>query len=285
MQFSNPKTLQDAYKLLAAGDWKILSGGTDFYPALGEDAINFDVLDVTGIQEMKGIHRDDEGNWHIGALATWTDIIKHDLPAAFDGLKLSAREVGSIQIQNRATVVGNICNASPAADGVPPLMTLNAIVKIGSSEQERSVPLSEFILGNRSTTLKQNELVTGLFIPAASVSGKSTFLKLGSRKYLVISISMVAMRLHTDNADAISQAAICVGSCSAVAQRLKSLETDLIGKSIFDDLTSVIQNSHMDELDPIDDVRATGRYRLDATRELVGRTMNLTTDQLRRESS
>jgi len=89
---------------------------------------------------MRAIKKDEEGNWHIGALTTWTDIIRHDLPPAFDSLKLSAREVGSIQIQNRATVIGNICNASPAADGVPPLLTLDAIVKIGSADGERELP-------------------------------------------------------------------------------------------------------------------------------------------------
>ena len=129
MQFKNPDNLDEAYALLASDSWKILSGGTDFYPALGNRPVDFNVLDISRISPLRSIVKDAEGNWHIGALATWSEIIRHELPPAFDGLKLSAREVGSIQIQNRATVVGNICNASPAADGVPPLLTLGAIAR------------------------------------------------------------------------------------------------------------------------------------------------------------
>ena len=132
MRFENPFELQEAYSILATGDWRVLAGGTDFYPSLNGRVPQSNVLDITNLKSIKGISRDEDGDWHIGALTTWTDLIEEDLPTSFDGLKLSAREVGSVQIQNRATVVGNICNASPAADGVPPLLTLGARVKIGS---------------------------------------------------------------------------------------------------------------------------------------------------------
>ena len=132
MQFENPVELHEAYSILETGDWKILAGGTDFYPSLNGEVPKTNVLDITNLKSINGIYRDENGDWHIGALTTWTDVIEEDLPPSFDGLKLSAREVGSVQIQNRATIVGNICNASPAADGVPPLLTLGAQVKIGS---------------------------------------------------------------------------------------------------------------------------------------------------------
>jgi len=219
-----PENLEDAYALLSDDSWKILSGGTDFYPTLGQKHVNFNVLDVSRISSMRAIKKDDEGNWHIGALAAWTDIIRHDLPPAFDSLKLSAREVGSVQIQNRATVVGNICNASPAADGVPPLLTLDAMVKIGSLNGERELSLQDFILGNRKINLQPNELVVGLKIPAPSAT----------RKYLVISISMVAAKIVTDASGVIEDAAVSVGSCSLVATRLPDLEKVLIGRNIKD---------------------------------------------------
>lgn len=273
MQFSKPDNLSDAYSLLASDNWKILSGGTDFYPTLGNNPVNFNVLDISGIPALRNIERTANGDWHIGALVTWTDIVKHDLPSAFDGLKLAAREVGSIQIQNRATVVGNICNASPAADGVPPLLTLGAVVKIGSEAGERELPLDQFVTGNRRTSHNPNEVVLGLRIPAACSSGFSNFQKLGARKYLVISISMLAARLVADDNGIIKDAGIAIGSCSAVATRLPQLEKTLISKQISENFTAEITNEHFELLSPIDDVRATASYRMDASRELVIRTL------------
>jgi len=273
MQFSNPISLQEAYRLLSDDRWKILSGGTDFYPTLGERHVNFNVLDVSRISSLDAIEKDDRGNWHIGALVTWTDVIRYELPPAFNSLKLSAREIGSVQIQNRATLVGNICNASPAADGVPPLLTLGAIVKIGSTDGVRELPLHEFIKGNRKTDLQSNEMVIGIKIPAEYAMGTSTFLKLGARKYLVISISMVAARMTIDADNIIEDAAISVGSCSLVAARLHELERMLIGKSVSSDFASLLHDEYFALLAPIDDVRATKGYRMDASKELVARAL------------
>ncbi len=165
----------------------------------------------------------------IGARTTWTDVLRADLPPAFDALKQAAREVGSIQIQNCGTVAGNLCNASPAADGVPPLLTLDAEVELRSKRGTRLVSLGDFVLGNRQTALARDELVSAIRIPKAATAGTSAFLKLGARKYLVISIVMVAARLVADAEGKVLSAAVAVGSCSAVAQRLKSLEHALVG--------------------------------------------------------
>ena len=99
----------------------------------------------------------------IGARTTWTDLVRHPLPPAFDALKQAAREVGSVQIQNVASVAGNLCNASPAADGVPPLLALDAEVELRSARRARAcLPLGDFILGNRRTALQAGELVTAI---------------------------------------------------------------------------------------------------------------------------
>jgi CO/xanthine dehydrogenase FAD-binding subunit len=279
MQFENPVELHEAYSILETGDWKILAGGTDFYPSLNGEVPKTNVLDITNLKSINGIYRDENGDWHIGALTTWTDVIEEDLPPSFDGLKLSAREVGSVQIQNRATIVGNICNASPAADGVPPLLTLGAQVKIGSLAGERRMPLSEFIQGSRKTALKPGEIVIGIFITTNSTSGVSSFLKLGARKYLVISISMVAARIHVIDGR-ISDAALAVGSCSQVAQRLSALESLLVGREANRDIAKIIKQEHFASLAPIDDVRATKNYRMHAAKEMVERVLFQTLDTM-----
>jgi len=269
--YAQPASLEEATRLLADGAWVMLAGGTDFYPSLGEGPITRPMLDVSCIDALQGINRAD-GGWRIASLATWTDVINADLPPAFDALQQAAREVGSVQIQNRATVVGNICNASPAADGVPPLLVLDAQVELASQAGLRTLALGDFILGNRKTARRSDEIVTGLFIPDAAVCGRSAFFKLGARKYLIISIAMTAARIAADDAGRVTDAAISVGACSVVAQRLGKLEEDLIGKPMAG-LDAVPRAVHVAHLTPIDDVRAPAAYRLEAALEGVRRAV------------
>lgn len=271
-KFAQPKTTDEALAHLANDKWSLVSGGTDFYPALANTPISCNVLDLSQLRTLRTIF-DDDAHWHIGALATWTDIIHANLPASFNALKLAAREVGSIQIQNRATVAGNICNASPAADGMPALLCLDAIVRVASAHEFRDIALRDFVTGNRQTTLAANEMVTDLLIPKASATGRSHFIKLGARKYLVISIAMVATRLTTDTNNIITDAALSVGSCSVVAKRLPELEQTLVGKKLTAELAHFIERQHVSSLTPIDDVRATAGYRHDAAAELLRRSI------------
>jgi len=263
--------LDAAVTALAGGRWRILAGGTDLFPASQDRPLEGAVLDVSAIPELTRITNDDQG-WYIGAAVTWQDIVRANLPAAFDGLKAAAREVGSIQIQNRATLVGNLCNASPAADGVPPLLTLDAEVLLRSSAGARQLPLGQFILGNRKTALAADEMVTGLFVPAASATGQSGFYKLGARRYLVISIGMVAARLVVDDAGIITDAAVAVGACSAVAMRLLDLEAALRGGRLADAATAV-DAAYLAALTPIDDVRGSAVYRRQAIKAAITRLL------------
>lgn len=271
MQFERPKQLREALALLDAQRWDILAGGTDYYPGLRDNAPTTPVLDITAIGDLRRIKRED-GHWRIGALVTWSDIIAADLPPAFAGLKLAAREVGSVQIQNRATIAGNICNASPAADGVPPLLTLDAEIELSSTNGTRHLPLAAFITGNRATMMTSTEMVTAILVPEKSASGHSHFLKLGARKYLVISIAMAAVRIGTGPDGRVSEAAVSVGSCSEVAKRLPALEEAIVGRA-HGEAGDAVSADQLACLAPIDDVRATAAYRSAAAVELVQRTI------------
>jgi len=272
--YAQPTSVIEAVELLAADAWVMLAGGTDFYPGLGEAPVSGPVLDISRIDALRGISQDDDrGGWRIGALVTWTELLRADhLPASFDCLKQAAREVGSVQIQNRATIVGNICNASPAADGVPPLLVLDAEIELTSVRTTRRINLSDFLKGNRHTARQPDEIVTGIFIPNKATLGQSSFFKLGARRYLVISIAMIAARIEVDGAGLVRNAAVGVGACSVVAQRLYGLESDLQGRSL-DDLHAVPQVHHLADLSPIDDVRAPAEYRLEAALEGVRRAI------------
>jgi CO/xanthine dehydrogenase FAD-binding subunit len=252
--------------MLGSSNPKVIAGGTDVYPALKPGLCPTEFLDVSRIREFQEISQ-DEKEVRIGAAATWSDIVGASLPPAFDALKQAAREVGSIQIQNAGTIAGNICNASPAADGVPPLLALDAQVEICSQvSSPRVLPLSAFITGVRKTVLKSDELVSAVLIPRPPDGMGSAFEKLGSRRYLVISISMTAANVLLGQDGRIEDVRIAVGSCSAVSQRLHALEDDLKGKTPQE---VAITAEHLAPLAPIDDVRGSGAYRLAAVREQI----------------
>src|SRR5579871_3393799 len=224
--YLRPTSLEEALMALAR-PWTVLAGGTDFYPARVGRAIDENVLDITGIADLRGISAGPAG-WRLGATTTWAELIETPLPPLFDGLKQAARDVGGRQIQNAGTVAGNLCNASPAADGVPPLLALDAEVEIAGLAGNRRLPLAAFITGNRRTVLAPGELVVALHVPRPGRDARSAFLKLGARRYLVISIAMAAATLEMDEGRIVT-ARIAVGACSAVAQRLPSLEAALAG--------------------------------------------------------
>ncbi|GMG84118.1 xanthine dehydrogenase family protein subunit M [Paralimibaculum aggregatum] len=275
MDYLLATSLNQALDALAdpAAGLRVVAGGTDVYPALRDGALTDPLLDVTRVPGLRGIAETGAG-WRIGAATTWTDVVRAPLPPCFDGLKAAAREVGSIQIQNAGTVAGNLCNASPAADGVPPLLALEASVELQSRRGSRLVPLGGFVTGVRQTARAPDELVVAVHVPRRPAATRSAFLKLGSRKYLVISICMVAAEITPDAAGRVARARVAVGACSPVALRLEALEARLAGlPATAAALTEAVTAADLAPLAPIDDIRGGAGYRRDAALELVRRTL------------
>jgi CO/xanthine dehydrogenase FAD-binding subunit len=278
--YARPSRLDDALAILASEPRLVLAGGTDVYPAFTSRPIDRPVLDITALQGLRGVT--DHGDaWRIGALTTWTDVADARLPPEFDGLRAAARTIGGRQIQNAGTLCGNVVNASPAADSLPNLLALDAHVELMSAEGSRVVPVGDFVLGNRRTDLRPGELVTALRVPKITPLGgpsreaavaRSTFLKLGSRAYLVISIVAVAAVVVVEDG-LVTDARIAVGACSPVARRLSGLEDELRGRQADGTLARVPAVDHLADLTPIDDVRGTAAYRLDAALTLVRRAL------------
>ncbi len=275
--YYRPVTLTRSLELLATNELTIVAGATDLYPAQTTrnawgDWRQHSLLDISGLSELRGI-TDNGDHYRIGALTTWSDLVHEPLPRYFDALKQAALRVGGVQIQNRATVVGNICNASPAADGVPGLLCLDTRVELSSRSEKRNLPLHEFLLGNRRTAIRADELVSALTIPKLPDSAYGGFVKLGTRRYLVISIVMVAAILNIDESERIDDVRIAIGACSAVAQRMAKLEDLLRGRKCGPDLAELITMEQLDILTPIDDVRSDANYRrlsaLEVTRRLL----------------
>lgn len=270
--YLRPQGLEDAVAALADGSYTVLAGGTDFYPARVGRAIDENVLDISALAGLRGITEDDT-HYRIGALTTWSDLLRTPLPPFFRALKLAAREVGGMQIQNAGTLCGNVCNASPAADGVPPLLALEAEVELTARGGGRRLRLDDFILGNRSTAKRPHELVTALLLPKPSPRARSTFLKLGARRYLVISIAMAATLLDLDEDGLVATARVAVGACAARALRLPAVEAALVGQPFDDNLAARVGEEQLGSLSPIDDIRGSAAYRREAAVILIRRSL------------
>jgi CO/xanthine dehydrogenase FAD-binding subunit len=270
--YLRPTDLNDALMALESRPLTILAGGTDFYPQRAGRPLKADVLDITALAGLRGIEVGG-GGLYLGALTTWSDVLEAHLPPWLSGLKQAAREVGGVQIQNAGTVAGNICNASPAADGVPALLAVDAEVELACREGVRRMPLQEFIVGSRRTQRRAGELLTRIFIPDRSTQAHSVFLKLGARRYLVISIAMVAAMLDCDADGMVRYAAVALGACSEVAQRLPRLEAALIGQRLTPALAQAVLPAHLAGLKPISDIRGTAQYRTDVALTLVRRAL------------
>ena len=271
MSYLRPHRLEDALEWLAAERPLVMAGCTDIYPLHQTPALDGPLLDITGLDELRGITA-AEGWRRIGAATSWADIIRAGLPPAYDGLIAAAREIGGVQIQASGTIGGNLCTASPAGDSIPCLMTLDAEIELASQRGRRRLPLADFLTGARQTARDGDELVIAIHVPEQAEAGRAGFEKLGARRYLVISIAMAAARLVVSGGR-IASAAIAVGACAPVAVRLGEIEAALHGLACSEAEPWLRDNMAgiMAALSPIDDVRSTAGYRREAAAELVTR--------------
>ena len=265
--YLRPGDLAQALAALSGGTLRIVAGCTDVLAATEAQTLPHGTLDLTGVSALRGITQTPDG-WRIGAVTPWSDIARATLPPAFASLQSAALQIGAVQVQNAGTIGGKLCNASPAADGVPPLLTLDAAVELASHRGSRTLPLHHFLLGPRQTARAPDEILTAVLIPSASTTGHSAFLKLGSRAALVISIAMVAARLTLTPHGKVTGAAIAIGACGPTAQRLPLLEAWLTQHHRLPDHLAPFLR-----LAPITDIRADAAYRLEAAAILIRRTL------------
>ena len=273
MAYLRPHKLNDALDWLAAEKPLVLAGCTDIYPTRNTPTLDGPLLDITAIEELRGIEMKD--SWRrFGAATSWREILQTSLPASYAMLKQASREIGAVQIQNSGTIGGNLCTASPAADSVPCLMALDAEIELSSVRGRRRLELAKFLTGARQTALAPDELVVAIHVPETAETGVSAFHKLGARHYLVISIAMVAVRLAVDGGR-ISDARIAVGACAPVAVRLRELEDALVDSDVKDapELARETITGISSSLSPIADVRASAEYRHRAAAEISQRVI------------
>ena len=257
--YLRPTTLEEALEALYQSRGELLAGGTDFYPSLGERLPAKPIVDITRVRELKGITRKPD-LFRIGGGATWTELIKAPLPRCFDALKAAAREIGSVQIQNRGTLGGNIANASPAGDTLPILLATDATILVGGQRGEREIPATEFFTAYRQTALAPDELILHVTFPLPKARELS-FRKVGTRRAQAISKVVLAAAWRDDGPRGLAEVRVALGSVAAIPIRARATEAVLEGALPIPEVADRAAETLANEIEPIDDVRSTAGYR------------------------
>jgi CO/xanthine dehydrogenase FAD-binding subunit len=283
MDFHRATTWDDALAVKAERpDAVPIAGGTDLMVELNFDRRRPDVLlDLTPVAELATWERTN-GTLRIGAGVPYSRIIA-EIGALVPGLAIASRTVGSPQIRNRGTLAGNLATASPAGDGLPPLVTTNAVVHVASARGERRVPVREFFVGPKRNVMEPDELIRAVEVPVAD--GPQQFAKVGTRNAMVIAVCSFALALHAGD----HTASGCIGSAGPTvlatpeADALLAAELDWTGRSPLDDaLADRYAQVVAAAARPIDDVRGSAAYRRHAIGVLARRTLRWAWEEYRR---
>ena len=276
-EFAQPRTVPEALKLLAETERSLpLAGGTNVLVNLKRAPLETElVVDLSRLEELQGIAADN-GKIRLGAAVTFAQLLEWRAGnAAVEGLfaPMCAAFAGPL-IRNLATLGGNLCDASAAADASPPLLALDAVVELDSAaDGPRALPLPEFFQGLRKTARRPGELMTGIAFPRPHDQERRYYYKLGKRKADAISIVSVAMTLRLEQGK-VERARIALGAVAPVAMRAVEAESILQGEPLSDGAIAAAATVAAKEARPIDDFRAGGAYRRRMVETLVKRGLN-----------
>ncbi len=249
-----------------------VAGCTDLMVRGIESLHEMEVLDLLAVDELRGIQEVHRGV-EIGATTPFSEIRSSPLiQAAFPALADAAGQVGGWQIQNRATLGGNIANASPAGDALPVLLALNAAVELASVQGLRTVSYDRFHAGYRKTALLPGEIVARVRIPIPAAGSVQAFRKVGTREALAISKVVVAMLGRVENGR-IAELRLAAGSVAATPVRLRKAEEAALGREPGSETAAIVGAAAAAEVEPIDDVRSTAEYRKFALERVVRRVV------------
>ncbi len=263
--YHRPGTLDEAWALHGqTPGTQFVAGGTDLMVGIKNRAVKpTAVVSLRSISDIAGVSVGDVTR--IGAMTTITDIIQHqELCERFPVLIEAAREIGSVQIRNVATVGGNLCNASPCADAALPLLVLDASLRLQRPGGRREIPLAELFTGPKATCMEPGEILTEILIPTPSAETKAVFLKKGRVK-MDIAVASLAVLLEMDGKTC-KKARVAAGSVAPVPLHLKEVEAHLEGKQLTKDVVEEARKLAEKGVSPITDIRSTAEYR----RHIVG---------------
>ncbi len=272
--YYRPKTIPELKENLSQPGALILAGGTDIIPKMRQRKLTPTILvDTSGIPDLEFI--EDQGHQVvIGALTTHQQIAQSQLIEEVNpALQTAVKTIGCIQTRCRGTLGGNLANASPAADTIPPLLIYDASILIQSLEGERIIPLESFILGPGKTDLKQGEFIHSVSFPRLPAEWGAAFIKVGKRSGMAISVVNAAAALVMDEKGLIVDPRLALGAVGSVVIRCRETERFLVGKEPTGDLFAEAGSLVQEEIRPISDIRSTVDYRLHSASVIVTRAL------------
>lgn len=282
-----PDTLADAVALFEADadHARFLAGGTDLFLALEHGGADVrTVVDLKRIAELEGIGTGPGNAWRIGALTRMAEIEAHPhLQRHFPALVAAAGVVGGPAIRNRATLGGNLCNASPAADTATPLLALSATVTVADSAGRRNLPLAELWRGPRATTLAPGAVLTAIELPAPALRSGNAFMRM-TRSAMDIALVNAAACVALDEAGRAESVVVALGAVAPTVILVAGLETALAGRALDDAALEEVQAQAEAAARPIDDVRASAAYRAEIAGVLAARAVRTATAMAQGES-
>jgi carbon-monoxide dehydrogenase medium subunit len=269
-----PQTLQETLELLEkhGQDARLLAGGTDLIVTLRARELRpRSVINIKGVKELHGLSYDEKNGLNVGAAVTLNELIRHEnISANYPVLIEAIGTIGDYQIRNRATLVGNICNASPAADSAPALLILDATVNIASQKSKRSIPIGEFFAGVKRTVLAKNELVTSINVPAPPKGSAGSYLK--ARRTVGEDLCVVGVGgLATPNGKTSKKLRLAYSSVAPTPVRAFEAEKVFESTRPLDQLLEQAMPIVRKTVSPISDVRGGKEYRMNLVEVLTKR--------------
>lgn len=280
-------SLEDALKIKQeqGADARVIAGGTDLILRMRDRVFSPKLLLDLRRASLDSISC-DASEMRLGAYVTLSQILADDeIAALFPSLVEACLQFAGPPIRNRATLGGNLVNASPAADLTPPLMAYDAGIVLTSSRGDRVLPLAEFFTGPGQSVMRADEILTEIRIPLMPPHTVSRFIKLGQRRSMAISIINLSVRLTLGAKATVSAARVVLGAVAPTPMRAVAAEALLMGKELTDDQIDQAAEASRKEISPITDVRASSNYRGRMAGVLVRRALLACRDDLRKSES
>lgn len=282
MRYVKPDSLEAAAELLSQeeGTTRILAGGTDVMVQLRSEMVEPDlIIDLKHLDGFADIISED-GGFRIGAGVPSAQMYEHDaLHKAWPGVVEGAELIGSTQIQGRCTIVGNLCNGSPAADSVPGMVAANAVARVHGPNGTRDVPVADIPTGPGKTSLAKGEFVTSIFLPARPARTSDAYLRFIPRTEMDIAVSAAAANIELAEDGTISAARIAVGAVAPTVRLVEEAGAALVGSKLDDDAVAAMVAAVEAACSPIDDKRGTIEFRTKTAGVLAKRAARIAYDR------
>jgi carbon-monoxide dehydrogenase medium subunit len=268
LSYAAPDSVEAAVAMIAeaGGGARVMAGGTDVLVLLHGEVIEPDlIVDIKNIPDLRAITAED-GGWRVGAAVPGMELMDHegfaaDWPGVIEGVAL----IGSIQIKGRASIGGNLCNASPAADSVPPMIAASAVANIIGPNGARTAPVEDIITGPGQTSLTLGEIIVSFSLPARTPHSGDCYLRLTPRTEMDIAVVGVGVNLTLDDSGTCTAARVALGAVAPTPLLVADAAAALIGSKVDASALGDMAGAASAACNPIDDKRGTIEYRVKTT--------------------